>query len=236
MAEIRLTMAEIFLPVQSTLRQMAEIRLTMAEIPLPMAEIRLPIQLTLRQMAETFQSVKPASPSSKDYSLADLQRLTSYSSRNIYRYMDMGLVPRPRHAGSQTRYSRHALGRLLAIAKLRREDKYDTADVEDALRALTDEEAEAYAEACDPLRPVAVATPPAPTPKPAPRDVDAGPVSIELSGPTAPTPAPPAGVPQRWVRIALVPGLELMVYEGGGELVARLAQEIVTKYAANAPS
>jgi DNA-binding transcriptional MerR regulator len=100
-------------------------------------------------MAEIVRSVKTASHC--DYSLADLQQMTGYSGRTIARYIQMGLVPSPKQAGSRTRYSREALGRLLAIAKLRREGKEGTPDVKYELRRLTDEEVEAHAEAHDPL-------------------------------------------------------------------------------------
>jgi hypothetical protein len=174
-------------------------------------------------MAEIVRSVKTASH--RDYSLADLRQMTGYSGRTIARYIQMGLVPSPKQAGSRTRYSRAALGRLLAIAKLRREGNEGTPDVKYELRHLTDEEVEAHAEARDPLASVVVASPGAPSQR-----MVAHPDDVHRAA------LLPAGTAQRWVRVSLVPGLELMVHEGGGEIVARLAHEIVSKYGAGAPS
>ena len=184
-------------------------------------------------MAEILGSV--TTPSQRDYSLADLQKLTGYSGRAIARYIAMGLVPRPKQAGSRTRYSREALGRLLAIAKLRREDKKGTPTVDYVLRDLTDEEVEAYAEAGDPLRST-VATAPVPLPQTAVRENDLQTPALVPSPSVAATPLLPACPTQRWLRISLIPGLELMVHEGGGDLVARLAREIVARYGTNLAS
>jgi hypothetical protein len=172
-------------------------------------------------MAEIVRSVKTASH--RDYSLADLQQMTGYSGRTIARYIQMGLVPSPKQAGSRTRYSREALGRLLAIAKLRREGKEGTPDVKYEMRQMTDEEVEAHAEARDPLVSVVVSSSAAPSQPMVARQDD-----VQRAG------FLPAGTTQRWVRVSLVPGLELMVHEGGGEIAARLAHEIVSRYGTGA--
>jgi hypothetical protein len=147
----------------------------------------------------------------------------------------MGLVPRPKQAGSRTRYSREALGRLLAIAKLRREDKESTPTVDSVLRDLTDEEVEAYAEEGDPLTSI-VAMAPAPLPQAAVRENELQGTALVPLPSVAAAPLLPARTPPRWLRVSLIPGLELMVHEGGGELVARLAQEIVARYGTNMAS
>ena len=157
----------------------------------------------------------------KDYSLADLVRLTGYSDRRIRQYIESGHLPRPKLAGSQTRYSREALGRLSAILVWRKKDKLGSAQVARTVRALTPEEIEDWAEMLDPETPPESGAPPEPA--------DEAQSSMEEA--TAASTAPLI-LGERWVRVLLVPGLELMMREGSGELVERLAREIQMKYRA----
>jgi DNA-binding transcriptional MerR regulator len=168
----------------------------------------------------------------KDYSLADLSRHTGYSARRIRQYIQSGLLPRPKLAGSRTRYSREALGRLAAILAWRK-DGLGSPQIKREVRALAPSKVEEWAALYDPEAPSEDAD--------AKAEAEAGQKSSSpatMPAPTAPGPSAPPAPPsplvvgERWVRVPLVPGLDLMMLEGSGELVARLAHEIQAKYRA----
>jgi DNA-binding transcriptional MerR regulator len=164
----------------------------------------------------------------KEYSLADLMRLSGYSSRRIRQFIKIGLLGRPKFAGVRTMYSRETLGRLSAIMAWRRENGLGSPQIKREMRALTLEEVENWAEMLDPEPDEESATP---EPPPA-----AAPV---LPAPTNAQPREPARdllIGERWVRVPLVPGLDLTMLEGSGELVVRLAREIQAKYQATGKS
>jgi hypothetical protein len=76
---------------------------------------------------------------------------------------------------------------------------------------------------------------PAPSPRTLAHQDDGGAAAHLPSSPVTAT-LLPAGTAQRWVRISLVAGVELMVHEGGGEMAARLAHKIVSRYGSSTPS
>lgn len=80
----------------------------------------------------------------------DLVSLSGYSSRGIRHSITKGLLPRPKLAGSATRYSRETLGRLAAIRVWRDEDKLSLTRIKRELRQLTEEEVEDWACKLDP--------------------------------------------------------------------------------------
>jgi DNA-binding transcriptional MerR regulator len=86
----------------------------------------------------------------KEYSLADLMRLSGYSSRRIRQFIKIGLLGRPKFAGVRTMYSRETLGRLSAIMAWRRENGLGSPQIKREMRALTLEEVENWAEMLDP--------------------------------------------------------------------------------------
>jgi DNA-binding transcriptional MerR regulator len=163
----------------------------------------------------------------KDYSLAELERLTGYSGRRIRQYMKAGCIKAPELAGSRTRYSRDTLGRLVFIAELRK-GRVSVREVKEVVRELTEGEIQAWAESVDPVLPVLYPVqPPVATPPPV----------VAAAAPVVAAAAPVAALPvggQRWIRFGLVPGLELLLLEDGGELATRLAEEIRAKYQAGA--
>jgi DNA-binding transcriptional MerR regulator len=159
------------------------------------------------------------------YSLKDLARLTGIPARSIRGYIQQGVLESPRHAGPATSYDRETLGLLGAIRHARREHgavAYVTLKAK--LRALDADEIEAWAEELDPLPAVG-------DDEPTIANTPATPPVTATSPSTG-----PLETAERWVRVPLVPGLELMMLEGSGELVSRLAREIQGKYRATGKS
>jgi DNA-binding transcriptional MerR regulator len=140
-----------------------------------------------------------------------LVKRTGIDARTIRRYIERDLLPRPDYAGRNTRYTHEHLVRLLAIKKL-----YETharlSVIKAELTKRTFPELEAM---------VGLASPPPPAPpKPTkPVEVVAAPAARE----------PPVSG-ERWVKVAILPGLELMMREDATELVRRIAREIEKKY------
>ncbi len=166
------------------------------------------------------------------YSLKDLARLSGIPARSIRGYIQQGVLKKPRHAGPATRYDRETLGLLAAIRHARREHgAVQYGILKTKLRELDADEIEEWAEALD-------ATPPAENEPPTPNanalsTAPAIPTAIPTATPHATTtPTAPLEIAERWLRVPLVPGLELMMLEGSGELVKRLASEIQGKYRA----
>jgi hypothetical protein len=164
------------------------------------------------------------------YSLKDLARLSGIPARSIRGYIQQGVLKRPRHAGPATSYDRETLGQLAMIRDKRREHgavEYDI--LTEWVRALDADEIEAWAEELDPLEPaedeptIANANVPATPP-------------LTATAHAPPTPTAPLEIAERWFRVPLVPGLELMMLEGSGDLVKRLASEIQGKYRATGKS
>ncbi len=153
----------------------------------------------------------------RDYSLGDLVSLSGYSARGIRHYIQLGLLSRPTVAARATRYPRETLGRLAAI-RAWRDEGVRVHRVKRALKALPPDELEAWANQLDPDP---ATLPPQPPP----------PLAIAPPVPVAPS-LPPLVTAERWVRVPLAPGLELMMREGAGEDVVRLAQEFQARYRA----
>ncbi len=210
----------------------------MAEVPFCMAGVRFPPAtnpgysvLTRRPLAAMVAAV--ADSTTKDYSLAELSKLTGYSDRTIRRYVDLGLVPAPKRDGRMARFTREHLGRFWAIACRRREDRWGSPDVRDELQEMTLEEALEWADKRDPLAPSAapLASSPLASTSVSPQPTAAA----TIATPAEPTPGAPGAAlaePLRWGRIPLLPGMDLVVREGASEIVVRLAREIVAKYGA----
>jgi DNA-binding transcriptional MerR regulator len=150
-----------------------------------------------------------------DYALEDLVRLSGYSARGIRHYIQLGLLARPKVAGRATRYSRETLGRLSAIRVWRDKDGLSVPRIKRELRKLEASEVQSWADELE-------------FPEgPAPMSVGA------LAPPQIDSPSATL-VGDRWVRLPLVPGLDLVLREVTGEDVVKLAQEIQAKYGANA--
>lgn len=153
-------------------------------------------------------------PPETSFDIRALTKRTGFDARTVRRYAQRGLIPRPDFAGKDTRYGREHLVRLLAIRKLSER----TLRL-DALRA------ELSQRTFEELESLAGFTPS--TSAPTPTNASPG---ATISKPGA---APKSLAGERWLRIALLPGLELMMRDGAPELVTRIATEIRERYAAS---
>jgi hypothetical protein len=88
---------------------------------------------------------------------------------------------------------------------------------------------ESWAEELDPMQPIEDGPTPPTANVPSTPPASATPTAHQTPTSTAHAPLETA---ERWFRVPLVPGLELMMLEGSGELVSRLASEIQGKYRA----
>jgi len=113
---------------------------------------------------------------------------TGITARAIRFYISRGLLPPPEFRGNATRYGREHFLRLLAIRKFRREDRMGLEAIRRRLDSLDPAALEQFA-------------PPAP--------------AVAQTA-TAGLVAPPAATYKResWERLALLPGLELLVPSG----------------------
>ncbi len=151
----------------------------------------------------------------EDYALEDLVRLSGYSARGIRHYIQLGLLARPKVAGRATRYPRETLGRLSAIRAWRDKDGMPVRRIKRELRKLEPAEVQWWADELEfPLGP-------------APMEIGA------LAPPHADSPSATL-VGEGWVRLPLVPGLDLVMRDIAGEEVLRLAQAIQANYGAGA--
>jgi hypothetical protein len=104
------------------------------------------------------------------------------------------------------------LGRLAAIRFWRTQEGLAVRQIKREVRALTPEQVERWASKVDPIDGTA------------PRDgyVILAPRPIAIPGPLVTS--------ERWVRVPLVPGLDLVMREDAGEAIAQLAREIQARY------
>ena len=153
--------------------------------------------------------------------MSELVELSHLSPRTVRGYMLRGMIPRPEAGGALTKYSRETLGRLGVILQLREEGLSLAAIQKD----FEEHDFESYAELLDPLEP-----------EPASCRAPSLPALVPRAVPSPATPATPGsraasdGIGERWVRVELVPGLDLMLREGASDLAQRLASEIGQKY------
>lgn len=145
-----------------------------------------------------------------------LEKKTGFDARTIRRYAERGLIPRPDNAGKSTRYTHEHVVRLLAIRKL-----YETT------ARLSVIEAELAKRSFSELEAFVGLAPPVNASEPAPRE-DAPAKSVAAAVPTAST--VPASKGERWVKLPLLPGLELMMRDDATDLVRRIAREIEERY------
>jgi DNA-binding transcriptional MerR regulator len=151
------------------------------------------------------------------YSIEELSEASGLSPRGIRFYIARGLLPRPVFRGTATRYGQEYLDRLRAIARLRKGGKRLDV-VRRELGKMTAEEIARLAAQDAP----AGAPPPPVVPRPLARTLPAG-----FLGPYRPALARPS---ERWERVELCPGVELIVRgEADGE-AWRVAQEIVAMF------
>jgi DNA-binding transcriptional MerR regulator len=155
------------------------------------------------------------------WSLQQLAQLTSSNARTVRSYLQHGVLPRPAFRGSATRYQRPQLLGLLAILRLRRQEKLSLNAIRKRLTALAASELEAFATEALPAGAVRQALGLAPVPvqdafaalppQGAPPSSDADVLSLHM---------------RRWGRIELALGLELHVRDDSSPEVLGLARRL----------
>ncbi len=142
--------------------------------------------------------------------VAEIQALIGVGSRTLTKYASLGLIDSPKPRGRHTVHTPENVTRIAAIQALQR-DGYLLREMRHALSNYSREGLAALA-----------------WPKPAPAS------DTERAAPPAPSPAGTAKPPNgdAWVRVTLLPGLELNVAAGATAFVQRIASEIAERYAA----
>lgn len=162
----------------------------------------------------------------KSYTIYELCRLTGLSARTIRGRAAYGIIRHPVFAGAVTTYPRESLARLLAANEWRKQG-LSFFNIRKELNKCTEAELESHAAVVDPIAEESAAVAEA-----APAVTGNGAPSAAPAGTRAPGRAAPTDGGERWIRFALVPGLELTLKEGASELATRLAGEIRGRYGA----
>ncbi len=154
-------------------------------------------------------------PPKDGWLLADLAPLAGVPLRTVQSYLERGVLESAPFYGTATRYSRLFLLRLVAIKRLRLEEKLNLAAIKKRLDPLSPAELEAYAT----------------------HGLLDGPLMRALGLRPAPPPAQlSTGVPlsaaaetkrERWSRIALIDGLEISIRDDASPLARRLANQFI---------
>jgi DNA-binding transcriptional MerR regulator len=162
--------------------------------------------------------------------LAELAQLTGLAETTVRYYMHRRIIQPIQVRGTATRYDRRSLERLLGVMRLKIEEQETTlADKQRKLDAMDDAELEQWVRAgsLPPAAAAALGFEPAPVVDLAGTITDAKPhdeTSME---------SPPAlGIVEgeQWQRVALLPGLELMVRADAKGLARIAAQRICQEY------
>jgi DNA-binding transcriptional MerR regulator len=168
----------------------------------------------------------PDDPSRSSFTIHDLASAAKVSVRSVRTWIRKGLLPHPELHGWATTYDRSTMLRVRAIRRLRSQGE-PLALAKFKLQGLTDAALEAMLAPATTTPPAAAPPPPAPT---------ASALPSETPRPTEPardqSAAAPTTTGEAWRRHVLVSGLELFWRDDAGQLVDRLAAEIVASYAA----
>lgn len=158
---------------------------------------------------------RPKTPAPKNgWRITELAQLSQVSVRRLRHYVELDLLEPLEVRGTATRYPRRALLRLFATLRLRSESRFGLAEIKRRLDALGDNELAAWLRS-GPLPPAAAAA-----------------IGLEPPAPAAVSDnaLPPRVNRTTWQRIALLPGLELMVDAQASPAVRRAAQSICAEY------
>jgi DNA-binding transcriptional MerR regulator len=146
--------------------------------------------------------------------MAELVPLAGLGARAIRYYLERNLLPRPKFYGTATRYKRDHLLRLLAIRRLRAEDM-SLAEIKRRLATLSSIELERLATDELPPGPTADALMTSPT------------IAAAVAAPIAPETLLTLDPIESWQRIALLPGLELLVKADASPSVRHVAKQML---------
>ncbi len=141
--------------------------------------------------------------------------LAGMPARTVRSYVERKALKQPAFFGSATRYQRGFLIRLLAIKRLRLEEKLDLAVIRKRLDAMTDAELEAFATQGIQAGPLATAL--GVVPPPPPRLASEGPALSPRAEEKR----------QRWSRVEIIDGLEISIRDDASPLARRLANQFI---------
>lgn len=154
-------------------------------------------------------------PPKDGWTFPQVAALAGVPVRTARSYVERKALKQPPFFGSATRYHRGFLIQLLAIKRLRLEEKLDLAAIRKRLGAMNDAELEAFATHGIQAGPLATAL--GVVPPPPPRLANDGPA---LS-------AHAEGKRERWSRVELIDGLEISIRDDASPLARRLANQFI---------
>jgi DNA-binding transcriptional MerR regulator len=163
---------------------------------------------------------KTAAPTN-GWGITELSKLSQVPVRRLRDYVARDLLEPLEFRGTATRYPRRALLRLLAIVRLRAESGRKLVEIKRWLDALGDKELETWLQT-GPVPPLAAGA----------LGMSAA-TAVEGSDARAAA-RERAASGSTWRRIALLPGLELMVSTEASPAVRRAAQDICEEYVGSA--
>jgi DNA-binding transcriptional MerR regulator len=173
------------------------------------------------------RSQRPKTPApSNGWVLAELAEFSGLSVTTLRYYVQQRLLRPLEFRGTLTRYARRELLRLLGIQRLQSEGRAPLAAIRQQLDALTDSELEAWlvqrplseaVAAALGILPPAMQTPSATEVNP---EAKTGAAEPELG----------SGWVETWQRVALLPGLELVLRVDAPSAVRAAAQRICQEY------
>ena len=174
---------------------------------------------------------RPKSPApTNGWLLAELAQLTGLAESTVRYYMNRRIIQPIQVRGTATRYDRRSFEQLLGVMRLKTEEPATTlADKQRKLDAMGDAELEQWVRA-GPLLPAVAAAlgfESVPVVDLAGAITHANPHDETAIG-SPPGPGSIAG--DKWQRVALMPGLELMVRADAKEPVRIAAQRICQEY------
>lgn len=167
-----------------------------------------------------FKRRRPKTPAPKNgWLLAELAQLTELSETTVRYYVQQRLLRPIERRGTATRYDRRELLRLLGFKRLKYDDKQTLAEKKRQLESMGDEKLEQWLRS-GPL-PAAAAS--------------ALGFEVAAANPTngnaqEPTNGQQPATGELWQRVALLPGLELMLRADAKGAARLAAQRIIDEY------
>ncbi len=167
-----------------------------------------------------------------EWSIFELAAEVGIAPRTIRMYIQRGVITRVEHRGAKTVYGRRQWLQLQAVRRLRR----TTSSLDAIKRKVVNAKEEELAKLAGLPTQAAAAREPARRDRPSPAKMQESSAAVVAGLAAGGAPAGDA-VPDdaidgpRWRHVPLLSGLELLVRDGAGPLVERLAREIHDRYA-----
>lgn len=189
-----------------------------------------------RARARRWRQGRQAAARQTGWLIAELGELVGQPPRTIRYYLQQGLLPPPVFRGPATRYGRVHLLRLLGIRRLKQEGVRALSELKRRLEAAGEAQLLAAVAARPPSAAVAAAlglpVPPgaegSPTVAGAKRELAPSESAAALS--ESGMPGAPSG--ESWLRLQLLPGLELSLSESASPAARQLALRLQAEWAA----